>query len=120
MALTSAVILLVEDDEAVLKITAAVLTRDGATVYPCVTGRDAQQMATRLSRIDLLLSDVLLPDVGGIELARVIQAWHPEMRVLLMSASARISKATPLPFLTKPFSPTALLTRVHEVLDTKE
>jgi DNA-binding NtrC family response regulator len=95
--------------------------------YHVVCARDAQEaLAALLSsehRIDLVLSDLVLPQVNGAEIVRSIQARSPSTRALFMSghaASSLIQKSLlreDMPFIHKPFTPGALARRVREVLD---
>ena len=75
-------------------------------------------------KIDLLLSDVVMPELGGRELAERILAMRPDIKVLFMSGHTQdvmlkegVKAGTP--FLQKPFSPTDLAHKVREVLDSQ-
>ena len=78
----------------------------------------------RRGSIQLLLTDVLMPDVNGVELARRITEHCPEMRVLFMSGYSDDSVVprgvidAGTHFLAKPFTPSALAAKVRDVLDT--
>ena len=75
------------------------------------------------ARVDLLLTDVVMPGINGRELAMHLRAGDPALRVLFMSgySSDVIAEHGLLPaevsLITKPFSPNALAARVREVLD---
>ena len=75
-------------------------------------------------RIDLLLSDVVMPSMSGTELAASIKKQRPEIKVLLMSGYAEGSidgngsTSIEEQFIQKPFSVASLLARVREVLDS--
>jgi len=117
-------ILLVEDEAMVRSLASRVL---GSLGYRVLEAADAQQ-ALRIAQevrapIDLLLSDVVMPRLGGRELARLLSGTRPGIRVLLMSGysdDAVLRQGALEPgqgFLQKPFTPATLSARVREVLD---
>jgi two-component system, cell cycle sensor histidine kinase and response regulator CckA len=115
-------ILLVEDDELVRDLAREVLHDGGYSVLASAPG-DAVSLAERhAGRIDLLLTDVVMPDIGGRELARHVARISPTTRVLYMSGYTDdlISRHGVLddhaPLLGKPFMPAELLHKVREVL----
>ncbi len=116
-------LLLVEDDEAVRAVTRMALERSGYTVLEAGNGREAIALAARhAGRIELLISDVVMPEVGGREVAEAITAVRPETKVLYLSgytddAVVRhgILRAE-VAFLQKPFTPGALAKKVRQVL----
>ncbi|MFN7147762.1 MAG: response regulator [Myxococcota bacterium] len=74
------------------------------------------------SRIDLLLTDVVMPGMSGAQLASAMRASHPEVRVLLMSGHpdervARHTEGPRFPMLRKPFNAQDLLEAVRRTLD---
>jgi DNA-binding NtrC family response regulator len=109
-------ILLVDDTEGVRELCADVLTAAG---YRVLSADSAKQALTAIDRladpIDILLSDITMPDHSGLELARMLKARWPKLRVLLMSGS-KPEASEPLPFLPKPFSPATLISKVRELL----
>jgi len=116
-------ILLVEDEEALRTLASRLLRARGYTILVAGSGAEALLIAERHEGpIDLLLSDIVMPLMSGIELERRLAVSHPEMRVLLMSGySADVlgshdTVATNLPLLTKPFSPDALADAVRHAL----
>ena len=117
-------ILLVEDDDTVRKLTTGILEQSGYTVLQAATGRQALDVFGGGSGgIDLLLTDVIMPGMGGKELADQLLAGSPELRVIFVSGytDEAISRTGILPddveLLSKPFHPRALLTLVRTVLD---
>jgi len=116
-------ILLAEDDDSVRIVIVEVLRDLGYRVLESRDGQDALAAAeSHPGRIDLVLSDVVLPGMSGTELQGRLQRARPGLRLLLLSgtddAMARQGIASRgLPFLQKPFSPWALATRLREVLD---
>jgi two-component system cell cycle sensor histidine kinase/response regulator CckA len=117
-------ILLVEDMEAVRDITAKVLGRAGYTVLSAATPREALDLSRgHRDRIDLLLSDIVMPEMNGPDLSKRLVVGRPELRLLFMSgyAAAAPNRETGFDidadFLAKPFRPGDLLVRVREILD---
>ncbi len=117
-------ILVVEDEEAVRTMIRRALERQGYVVLAASGAAAAIETAERYSGpIDLLLTDVVMPDRGGRELADAIRARRPGLRVVYMSgytddAVVRhgIETSTDA-FLQKPFSPSLLSRKLRSVLD---
>ncbi len=117
-------VLLVEDDDAVRALSRHVLRRGGYTVLEASRGAEALQAGERhRGRIDLLVTDVIMPGMGGRPLAERLRALHPEMRVLYLSGYTDDAVVRhgilqeEVCFLQKPFSTFALAAKVREVLD---
>ncbi|MDE3127149.1 MAG: PAS domain S-box protein [Gemmatimonadota bacterium] len=117
-------ILVVEDDPGVRRLAERILTGAGYTVLTAVDGGVALELLRgHAGPIHLVLSDVVLPGIGGRELAAQVAAVHPRVRVLLTSGytddallrSAVTDAATQ--FLGKPYTAAELTRRVREVLD---
>ena len=117
----SETILLAEDDNAVRSFVRLNLEQHGYQVLACSNGREAIERARQHpGAIDLLLTDAVMPEMGGGELVAQFAASHPDVPVLFMSAY--LDQVWPGPVaggnhLSKPFSPAMLLNRVREVLD---
>jgi len=110
-------ILLVEDEDAVRKYVLALLSRHGYTVLDAANGRDAIELARRYrSPIHLLLTDTVLPGMGGAETAHEIESLRPGIPVVRMSGYAEHTKASEF-FIQKPFAPEALLGGIRAALD---
>ncbi len=114
-----ATILLVEDDALVRDLAREVLEGAGHTVWVATTPEEAlDRAASRPSEIDLLLSDVVMPGMTGVELARRLRGVLPSLPILLMSGypnralEARGAIDSGFPLLAKPFSNEALLGEV--------
>ncbi|AMV25727.1 Blue-light-activated protein [Gemmata sp. SH-PL17] len=114
-------ILLVEDEDAVRSITRLSLAGQGYKVVAVGSGAEALRAAERgTGPIDLLVTDVVMPEMGGRQLAEALRQRAPDLRVLYMSGytdevvlrSDRVEA-----FLQKPFSPQALVGKVRDVLD---
>ncbi len=120
-------ILLVEDDEAVRKFAKSTLVASGYTVLEAQDGQDALRVAKAYEGpIHLLLTDLVMPRMGGRELTDVLARTRPETRPLLMSGytdEVEMHSANPGPYpplLHKPFSPTLLARKVRAILDGAE
>jgi two-component system cell cycle sensor histidine kinase/response regulator CckA len=116
-------ILLVEDEEQVRKVAANVLTQYGYQVLVAGDPVSARLQCERHpSPIALLLSDVVMPQMSGPELARQLAPLRPDMRVLFMSGYTDDSIVrhgvleSNAAFLQKPFTPVALVRKIREIL----
>ena len=120
----SETILVAEDEEAVRLLIVRLLEADGYTVLGARNGRLALELAREhLGRIDLLVSDVIMPELGGRELARALRELRPGVRVLYISGytSKEVDRRGLLQdaaaFLQKPFTGSALGQAVRAALD---
>jgi CheY-like chemotaxis protein len=118
-----ATVLLVDDDAQVSAAARRALERAGYTVLTAADGAQGLRVATEQDgRVDLLITDMVMPGMGGRELARRVTSAWPDIRVLYTSgytAQAMNQQAILEPgdaFLGKPFTPDALLRRVSDVL----
>jgi PAS domain S-box-containing protein len=117
-------VLLVEDEDGVRALAARVLAEQGYVVVEARNGLEALGVLERPDHaIDLVLTDVVMPDMGGVELADRVAAVHPDVRIVYMSGYSEGDKLhpgvrdSPYPFLQKPFSPENLALRIREALD---
>ena len=117
-------ILAVDDDPAMLELVGEVLTPLGYNVLFAATGEEALQVAQAgASRIDLLLTDVVLPGIKGQELAEKILASNPHISVLFMSGylcpsmAHNESQKKVEAFVQKPFAPNTLVRKMRKLLD---
>jgi len=117
-------ILLVEDEEIVRVLLRKTLEKSGYNVLEARHGEEGVQIAGQIDvPIHLLVTDIVMPRMGGPELARRLTSSHPEMRVLFMSGYAggtsghdpELVKGAVL--LQKPFSPEVLVRKVRELLE---
>jgi two-component system cell cycle sensor histidine kinase/response regulator CckA len=123
----SETLLLVEDEEGVRIPAVKALERLGYRVLSAPTGKEAFACAeTYRDRIDLLMTDVVMPGINGRELAERLRALHPEMRVLFTSGYTQnvivhhgVVEEN-LNFIGKPYSLRALATKIREVLEPKD
>ena len=118
---TPATVLIVDDERAVRDLVAAALTRAGFIVRTAGSAEEALDLEKNHS-FDLLVTDVMLPNINGPELAERIRQRSPHTRVLFMSGYTG-NALTPddlrggSAFLSKPFGTTTLIARVQEVLN---
>jgi CheY-like chemotaxis protein len=117
----SETILVAEDDSPVLDMVAGLLRKHGYTVLTAEDGEEALRLVeTSPNPIDLVLSDVMMPKVGGRELARALKTKRPSPKVLLMSAFAGDTEELDeqqAEIISKPFRPGALVRKVRATLD---
>jgi two-component system, cell cycle sensor histidine kinase and response regulator CckA len=118
-------VLVVEDEDAMREVTQRILERNGYQVLTAGRGEEALGLVgARDGALDLLLTDVVMPQMLGKEVAERIRALRPSTRVLYMSGYARPVLAEQgtldptVALISKPFSEDALLQAVREVLDT--
>jgi len=122
-------VLVVDDEEMVRIIMVQVLQDNGYTVLEASDGLEALRIAKEhTGRIDLLLTDVKMPGMNGLELAARLLSNRPEMTVLYVSGHADSTRQIQLQegqfiiepganFLHKPFSPDGLLQKVRHVME---
>jgi two-component system cell cycle sensor histidine kinase/response regulator CckA len=124
---TGRTVLLAEDEPAVRSLTKRILERSGYEVLEAANGADALDVARATPRgIDLLVTDVVMPILGGRELASALAEMQPDVRIHFISGyneEAIQQHGVLLPgseFLAKPFSPDALRQKVRDILQTPE
>ncbi|MEO7652651.1 MAG: ATP-binding protein, partial [Bryobacteraceae bacterium] len=117
-------ILLVEDEAGVRRLVREMLKRLGYTILEAADGAAAQRLFHEYKDpIHLLLTDVVMPDLGGKQLARHLTAQHQALKVLFMSgyAGEAVQQQNVLDegmaFIQKPFTPDSLANKVRELLD---
>jgi signal transduction histidine kinase/ActR/RegA family two-component response regulator len=119
------IILLVEDEAPIRALARVILERAGYTVVEAANPAEAHLRSESMPRIDLLLTDVVMPGGTGPELFRLLAEDRASMRVLFMSGYAEqdlFDRAAVAPggaFLPKPFSKQQLIGRVREALDAQ-
>jgi PAS domain S-box-containing protein len=119
-------ILLVEDDRTVREFGCHVLRSIGYEVIPAVNGLDALHEFAEHPHVDLLITDVIMPNMGGRKLVENIRKSAPNVRVLFTSGYTfdALGDTDELEsgceFLAKPYSPDQLAKKVHACLDSKK
>ena len=118
-------LLVIEDDPAVLAVAGRILRGHGYRVLEAATPADAERIAAKhAGQIDLILTDLMLPEMNGRELAGRLRASHPRARLLYMSgfpnegAARWGSLEAGVPFLSKPFTMDSMARKVREALST--
>jgi CheY-like chemotaxis protein len=118
-------LLLVEDESAVLSSVRRLLEWHGYTVLEARNGAEALKVyEAHEENIDLVLTDVVMPEMGGHELVELLRARRPDLRVLFMSGYAEraFTSIGSIPagtgYLEKPFTVETLMRRLREVLDS--
>jgi DNA-binding NtrC family response regulator len=123
-ASNAAVILLVEDESMVREITGEVLSHAGYRVLETSNAREALQVASQhQGRIDLLLTDIVMPEMNGADLAQRMLNQQPDLVTLFMSGYAehdvlRHASISTAIHIQKPFTVDVLLSRVAEALNS--
>jgi DNA-binding NtrC family response regulator len=119
-------ILVVDDEPFVLRTVSIILSRARYSVLTAGSPQEALRIAAETARpIDLLLSDVVMPELSGPSLADRITDRHPEIRCIFMAGlpdSAEVHDRIlnrGKCFLPKPFLPATLLAKVRQVLDNE-
>jgi two-component system cell cycle sensor histidine kinase/response regulator CckA len=114
-------ILLAEDEPLVRAVMERVLRRGGYTVTSAADGKEALALLDAGGPFDLLVLDVVMPTMGGADVARVLQARGAEIPILLSSGYSKGALDAPdvreIPLLLKPFDPDTLLRMVRQGLD---
>ena len=116
-------ILLVEDEGALRRMLHSVLQRSGYDVRSAASAEEALvMMGAHAGALDILVTDVILPDINGVVLAQKIREQRPDVRVLFMSGYTHevVEQALMSPdraFIQKPFTPPRFLAKIREVLD---
>ena len=118
----SATVLVVDDDPFVLDIVKDHISRYGYQAILASSGEEALQIATQKIKIDLLLTDIVMPGIDGLDLARQFISLYPETKVLFMSGfscppiAQYISGAEDV-FLEKPFLGNTLIAKIRSALN---
>jgi CheY-like chemotaxis protein len=121
----TASILVVDDDDGVLGLVRELLEYDGFSVRAARGGAEAVEIFTRhLGSIDLVITDMMMPGMSGVDLGRRLREIEPQIPLIFMSGFSgrvpdNVESFAPdtTTFIQKPLNPTALNLKVHELLD---
>jgi len=119
--LARAKILVVDDEPEVLRFVAGVLERAEYEVAPAPGAKQALEILATGGPFDLVVSDVVMPEMCGPELAREIQVRWPSSSIMFISGCVPVGQLPRgFPYLGKPFSPRDLLGAVDRVLAARD
>ena len=111
-----ATVLVVDDDPGICQLARTILEQSGQGVLSASNGVEALIVYTSYQRLDVVvLTDVNMPQMGGLELAARIHAMDPSKRILLMTGSILEEVPEYCTMLTKPFRPAELIAAVQDV-----
>jgi two-component system cell cycle sensor histidine kinase/response regulator CckA len=117
-------ILVVDDNKEILRVVVLILEAEGFRVYSAASGPSALKLANETTEIiDLVLSDVEMPEMSGPDLGQAIKATRPNIHVMLMSGGNNGNLLVlnyGWAYMQKPFVAVKLVQMVREVLDTKD
>jgi DNA-binding NtrC family response regulator len=113
-------VLVVDDETAVRRFAARVLEREGISVIQATDGVEAIEICKNCNP-DLVVSDIVMPRLNGVELMQALSVSHPDVPVILMSgyataALAELGIATPCSIIPKPFPAERLLAEVQRCI----
>jgi CheY-like chemotaxis protein len=117
-------VLVVDDEDQMRKLIRLVLQKEGHTVVEASNGKKAVQHIQE-NEIDLVISDVVMPDMDGIELIQEIRKAHPKMKILAISGAGQEGPGLYLniaerlgadAILMKPFAPGQLIEKVSALI----
>jgi two-component system, cell cycle sensor histidine kinase and response regulator CckA len=117
-------VLIVEDEDGVRRLLRHVLESRGYKCLEAIDGEDALRIYQNAGQIHLVVTDMIMPHMGGRELAGRLLALDPRVRIVFMSGytddvlirTGELGRG--MPFLQKPLRPEALVARVREALDS--
>jgi CheY-like chemotaxis protein len=117
-------VLVVDDDDAIRKLAERTLSSYGYTVAAAASGVDALTLARSMPHIDMLVTDVVMPQLSGPQVAERLRQRHPGIRVVYMTgwvddAIMKLELDADVALLRKPFTPVALALLVRNALDAR-
>ena len=118
-------ILVVEDEEQVRTLIVRLLVKRGYEVAHAVNGRQALEMArAEIDSYALVISDMIMPEMGGVALLQELRALRPDLPFLCMTGYTREEVVNSdglldAHFIEKPFTPSILIDQVQKILDAR-
>lgn len=111
-------ILIVDDDPVIAELVTTVLQMGGYEVLAASDGHQALNMVESDQRIGLVVSDIVMPGMTGVQLCKTLRSRWPDLKCILMSGydMGLLGAEKGVDFLAKPFYPRDLLEKVREVL----
>ncbi len=121
-AFPGAAILVVEDAEGIRKMICTMLRRNGYMCLEAGDGEEALRVLESSHPVHLVLTDVVMPNMGGTELAACLARRRPEVRIIFMSGYSDLPvvesiRESHVEFLAKPFTAAALAEKVRQALE---
>ena len=114
-------VLFADDADLVRNLLCAALRSAGYSVLEAGDGYEGLLLSRQhKGPIHLLITDVVMPRMGGLELSRALKTYHPESNVLFISGYPADMLEENVSFLQKPFTPVTLISRVAEILSDTE
>ncbi len=117
-------ILVIDDDIQVNKLVYSMLTIDGNEVYQAYNGDDGLKKLLEIPGIELIITDIIMPEKEGIEIIREVKKKYPHMKIIAISGGGRIGAHSYLnlakslgadQILEKPFSKTDLVNLIQKI-----
>jgi DNA-binding NtrC family response regulator len=118
-------VLVVDDENAVRRFAVRVLEREGYIVLEARDGVEAVELLRKDASIEVVISDIVMPRLNGVELMQALASSHPDLPVILMSGYAMSALSDmgitpPCSILVKPFPAERLLEEVRRCLQPRK
>jgi DNA-binding NtrC family response regulator len=120
-AVAGATVLLVDDEDAVRRLAGRILEQEGYAVREASDGAEALELVRQGVVFEVVVSDIVMPRLNGVELMQALAALYPDLPIILMSgytttALADLGIVVPCAILVKPFPPERLLEEVRRCI----
>ena len=118
-------ILIVDDENVILELLQTILTREGHEITTVENGADALT-ELKLQSYDLMITDIQMTPMDGLELLKVAKDLHPQLQVIVMTAYASVETAVEAmkngayDYLTKPFKVEEFLVKINRAIDFQD
>jgi len=125
MAKVTGTILVVDDEPNIRRVLEAVLSKEGHTVFTAENGKKGLEVLSQHDDIDVLITDLIMPDINGVELLASAKEIKPSMSVLMITAHGTIKSAVDamklgaMDYVTKPFDLDEIKVVVKNALERK-